>query len=114
MYDAEGSLAALWNSAVTRVLTDEKKILYVRRCSHPGSSNTSVLHGYGEVTFRRFAEIIDRGEGKFWDVDQEHPERTAIRQVALHRVVDKNEMLAMSRGNEKEVRSLVIKTLDEW
>ena len=111
VYDAEGSLIALWNSAVTRVLTDKRKILYVRRCSHPGSPNTSWLHGYGEMNFRRSAEIIDRGEGIFWDIDQAHPERTAIRGVALHRVVDKNEMFVMSRGNEKDVQSLVIKTL---
>lgn len=113
VYDAEGSLTALWNSAVTRVQTDEKRILYVRRCSHPGS-NTSWLHGYGEMNFRRSAEIIDRGEGTFWDVDKGHPEKTAIRQVEIHRVIDKNEMLTMSTGNEKDVQSLVTRKLREW
>jgi len=113
VFDASGALDTLWNSAVTRLFIEEKRILYVRRCSHPDSS-TSWLHGYGEMIFRRSADIFDRGEGTFWDIDQVHPERTAIRPVELHRILDKDEMTKMRTGNEKEVQSLVMKTLREW
>jgi hypothetical protein len=59
-------------------------------------------------------ETIIRGQGKYWDVDEAHPERTVIKPVELRRIVDKTEVSTMTEGKEKDVRSLVVKTLREW
>ena len=117
VYDRKGPLDAHWKSIVTRVLKDEKKIYYLRQCWHPSSPNASWFHGFGEMDFEGSdepSELINRGQGKFWDVDQAQPERTVVKSVELRRIVDKNEVSTMSTGKEKDVRSLVEKTLREW
>jgi hypothetical protein len=59
-------------------------------------------------------EMINRGQGKFWDVDQAQPERTVVKPVELRRILDKDEVSTMSTGNERAVQSLIKKTLREW
>jgi len=117
VYDKEGPLNAHWKSIVTRVLRDEKKVYYLRRCWHPSSPNVTWFHGFGEMDFEGSdepGEVINRGNGKFWDIDQAQPERTVVRPVELRRIVDKNDLSIMNTGNEKNVRSLIEKTIREW
>jgi hypothetical protein len=59
-------------------------------------------------------ETITRGQGKYWDVDEAHPERTVIKPVELRRIVDKTEVSTMTEGKEKDLRSLVMETLRQW
>jgi hypothetical protein len=71
------------------------------------------------VLERRPAELVPneplmRGKDKFWDVDEAHPEKTSVKPVDLRRIVEKNVVTTITDGKEKDVRSLIIKTIDEW
>ena len=117
VYDTKGPLDAHWQSIVTRVVKDEKKIYYLRKCWHPSRPNKSWFHGFGEIDFEGSAEsseVIDRGGGRFWDVDQAQPEKTVVKPVDLRRVLEKNDVSTMNFGNEKEIRALIKKTLRKW
>lgn len=113
-FDAEGSLNAYWNSAVARVVKDEKKIVYLRRCWHPARPNEAWFHGFGEMGFEGSPESFNRGQGKFCGVDQGHPEKTVVNPVELRRVDDANKISTMTAGIERDIQSLVLKTLHEW
>jgi len=115
-YDKEGSLTAHWKSVVVRIVKDEKKVLYHWQGWYPASPNER-FHGFGEMEFEGSAtgsETINRGQGKYWDVDEAHPERTVIKPVELRRILDKTQVSTMAEGKETERRPLVVKTLDEW
>jgi hypothetical protein len=115
-YDTEGSLIAHWNSVIVWNLKDEKKILYHWVGWHPASPNER-FHGFGEMEFEGSAETsetITRGHGKYWDVDEAHPERTIIKPIQLRRIVDRTVVSTITEGKETQLRSLVMKTLAEW
>lgn len=119
-YDAEGSLIAHWSSVVARVSKEERKILYHWQGWYPDSSDASPqdrFHGFGEMEFevsRKASEPIIRGHGRFWDVDETHPERTVVKVIQLRRVGDESEIFAMTSGKDKDRRSVVVKTLRDW
>lgn len=119
-YDAEGAPIAHWNSVVARVSKDERKILYHWQGWYPQSPNASPqdrFHGFGEMEFevsREASEPIIRGQGRFWDVDETHPERTVVKAVQLRRVGDKSDILAMTSGKDKDIRSVIVRTLRDW
>ena len=115
-YDAEGSIMAHWNSIVVRMLKDEEKILYNWQGWHPTSPNDR-FHGFGEMEFVVSAEgreTITRGHGKFWAVDEVHPEKTEIIPIELRRLDDTSEVSILTEGKEQDLRLLVMKTLREW
>jgi hypothetical protein len=115
-YDKEGSLTAHWKSIVVRILKDENKILYHWQGWYPTSPNER-FHGFGEMEFEGSAEprdTITRGHGKYWDVDEAHPERTVIKPVQLRRILDKTEKSTITEGSEKDIKAWVMRTLDEW
>jgi hypothetical protein len=115
-YHGEGSLIARWNSIVVRIQTNERKILYHWQGSYPATPNDR-FHGFAEKEFEGSAKPgapLMRGHGKFWDVDEARPEKTSVRSVDLRRIVDANVIATITDGKEKDVRSLIIKTLDEW
>jgi hypothetical protein len=115
-YDGDGSLIARWNSIVVRIQTSERKILYHWQGSYPATPNDR-FHGFAEKEFEGSAKTgapLMRGHGQFWDVDEARPEKTNVRSVDLRRIVDSNVVATITDGKEKDVRSLIIKTLDEW
>jgi hypothetical protein len=112
-YDMEGSLTAYSESAVAHVLKDESKILYLRKCWHPGHPKEDRYHGFGEMKFEGSAESFHRGYGRFFDVEQDHPDKTVVQPVQLRRLDDANE-ISMMKTDTKDPRSLVLKTLREW
>ncbi len=115
-YDKEGGLIAHWSSVVVRILKDEKKVLYHWQGWYPASPKER-FHGFGEMEFEGSAdarEPIVRGQGKYWDVDEAHPERTVIKPVALRRIADEGEVFTMTAGKEKDLRLLVVNTLGQW
>jgi hypothetical protein len=115
-FDAQGSLTARWNSVVVRIQTTEKKILYAWQGWYPATPNDR-FHGFAEKEFDGSAlpmEPLMRGHGKFWDVNEAHPEKTSVRSVELRRIVDNNVVRTITDGKEKDVRALIVKTLDEW
>jgi hypothetical protein len=58
--------------------------------------------------------VVNRGGGKFWDVDEAHPENTIVKPIQLRRVQDESAISTMTSGKEKAVRSLIKRTLLEW
>lgn len=119
-YDTEGALIAHWSSLVARVSKEERKILYHWQGWYPESPDASPkdrFHGFGEMEFevaQEASEPIIRGQGRFWDVDETHPERTVVKAVQLRRVGDKSDILAMTSGKDKDRRSVVVRTLGDW
>lgn len=119
-YDADGALIAHWSSVVARVSKDESKILYQWQGWYPESSIASPqdrFHGFGEMEFdvsREAGDPVVRGQGRFWDVDEAHPERTVVKTTQLRRLRDKSDILAMTGGKEKDIRSVVARTLRDW
>ncbi|MBI2186149.1 MAG: nucleotide-binding protein [Acidobacteria bacterium] len=119
-YDAEGSPIAHWSSVVARVSKEERKIVYLWQGWYPESSNFSPqdrFHGFGEMEFevsREASDPIIRGQGRFWDVDETHPARTVVKVVQLRRVADKSDILAMTSGKDKDLRSVVVRTFPDW
>jgi len=64
--------------------------------------------------FEGSPESFNRGQGKFCGVDQGHPEKTVVNPVELRRVDDANKISTMTAGIERDIQSLVLKTLHEW
>lgn len=117
-YDEEGHHAANWKSVIARVDQDENKLLYHWRGWHSRPDIANVpFHGFGEIEFDKPLkphEIVNRGGGKFWNVDEAHPESTIVKPTQLRRVRNDSVISTMTSGNEKAVRSLIKKTLLEW
>ena len=117
-FDREGNQAANWWSVLGRADPDENRIRYHWMGWHirPDLANIP-FHGFGEMDFDKPGDpfgTISRGEGKFWNIDEAHPERTIVKPVQLRRVVAKDAVETMMAGTEKEVRTLVKKTLRQW
>jgi hypothetical protein len=116
-YNKEGIQVSSWDSFLSRVGIGEYKILYLWEGS-PLLVNANVpKHGFGEMKFdkpKNPQDPIMRGEGKFWDVDEFHPEKTLIKPMQIKRIPDEEDIAVMTGGNEKEIKGLVKKTLAEW
>lgn len=117
-YDKNGSHIANWKSLLTRVEKDELKILYHWEGWHtlPDIANIP-FHGFGQIEFDKPAypeNTVIRGKGKFWDINEAHPEKTIIKPIELHRIRNKNTVGIINHGKEKEIQLIVKKTLEEW
>lgn len=110
-YGPNGAHVANWRSAAARI---GKKIIYVRECQRLDAKTTAWLPGLGEVTFDDSSDVIDQGEGKFWESDESHPEDTVIKFVQLRRTRDESHALTMRTGSEGERQALVQETLGIW
>lgn len=119
-YAADGALMAHWSSQVARVARDEQKILYHWQGWYPESTMAKPqdrFNGFGEVEFESPGDArhpFSRGLGRFWDVDETRPEKTAVKTVRLRRVELRNDIQTMIEGKEKDRRTLVIRTLEDW
>lgn len=118
-FEPDGELTARWKSVTTRYFREENKVVYLWQGSYPSSTEASPqgrFHGYGEFEFEvpvKSSEPISRGHGKFWNVDESHPERTLIKVVQLRRVPDKD-ISMMTCGKQKEIKRLVARTFRDW
>lgn len=111
-YGPDGAHVANWRSAATRL--DGKKIVYVRECQRLDAKTTAWLPGLGEVAFEDSTNVIEQGDGKFWESDESRPEETVIKLVQLRRNLDDSHALTMGKGSEVEKRRLVREMLDGW
>ncbi len=91
-----------------------KRIVYVRECQRFDAKTTAWLPGLGEVTFDDSSDVIDQGDGKFWESDESHPEETVIKLVELRRNLNESDALKMRKGSEGEKQALVRETLGIW
>lgn len=111
-YGPDGIHSANWRSAAARL--EGKKIVYVRECQRLDARTTAWLPGLGEVTFIDSGDGIDRGDGKFWESDESHPESTVIKIVEFRRNLDESQALTMWKASDRERQELVRKTLGTW
>jgi hypothetical protein len=118
-YNQEGCHIANWKSEISRVNLNDNKIIYHWKGWHtlPHIANVP-FHGFGEMEFDKPLRdgIVIRGGGKYWEVDEFHPENTIIKPVELRRIQDeKNVTNTIFKGlDAAEVKSLITKTLREW
>jgi hypothetical protein len=117
-YDKEGLHAANWKSVIARVDQDENKLSYHWRGWLSRSDLVNVpFHGFGEMEFDKplkLGDVVNRGGGKFWHVDEVHPENTIVKPTQLRRIQADSAISTMTSGNERAVRSLIKRTLLEW
>jgi len=117
-YDKEGRHVASWKSVIARVDQIEKKLLYHWSGWHPSPNLLNFpFHGFGQIEFDKPlkpGDIVNCGEGKFWNVDEAHPENTVVQPVQLRRVQDDSAISLMTSGKEKAIWSLIKRILLEW
>jgi hypothetical protein len=117
-YDREGIHVANWKSLIARVEMDENKVLYTWKGWHPTPNSAHIpFHGFGELEFDKSLESngkINRGGGKFWTVNEAHPECTIVKPVECRRILEKRTVDTMTTGTRNNVKLLVEKTLSEW
>jgi hypothetical protein len=111
-YGPDGTHVANWRSAAANL--DGKKIIYVRECQRLDAKTTAWLPGLGEVDFDDSTDVIEQGDGKFWESDESRPEETVIKLVQLRRNLDDSHAVTMQRGSEIEKGSLVREMLGIW
>ncbi len=113
-YGPDGAYVARWRSASARL--EGKRVVYVRECRRfdPAATTTAWLPGLGEVTFYESGDIIDQGDGKFWESDESRPEETVIKTVDLRRSRNESHTLTMLDGSKGEIQALVQERLHGW
>jgi hypothetical protein len=101
-----------------RYSIDLRKAAILRSGWHPRPDIANVpFHGFGEIEFEKPLKpgnVVNRGGGKFWNVDEAHPENTIVKPIQLRRVEDDSAITTMTSGKEKAVRSLIKRTLLGW
>jgi Predicted nucleotide-binding protein containing TIR-like domain len=117
-FDKGGVPIANWKSLLAGVDVDQFAIRYLWSGWYSTSElANAIFQGFGDMEFDKPADAkgpILRGSGRFWDLDESHPEQTKVKPSELRRLTDPGAIVTMSEGSEKEVRSLVRKTLLEW
>jgi Predicted nucleotide-binding protein containing TIR-like domain len=117
-YNQDGAQAAQWKSVLTRVEPEERRLLYHWRGWHSDPSTANVpFHGFGEIDFDAPAnqsDVMCRGSGKFWNVDEAHPDRTLVKTIEVRRIEDAKVLGTMLGGNAKAVQTLIKHTLNQW
>lgn len=102
---------------MARIYAEENKVLYSWKGWHTQEGMTHFsFHGFGEMDFEGEADAkaLTRGRGKFWKVDEAHPDKTISTPIQLRRITDTPAVSTMTSGTEKEVRMLILQTLAEW
>jgi hypothetical protein len=117
-YDADGNHAATWRSVMARVdLIDGKVVLqYVWKGEHTDPKVANVpFHGLGIMDFDDPAvagAVIARGAGRFWNVDEFHPEKTRLKPIKLRRVSEEGAARVLAAGKKSEITAFIAKMLD--
>lgn len=104
-------------AVIARVEEGDRKLLYHWKGWHTRPDLANVpFHGFGEMDFDSpsINEKVTHGAGKFWNVDEAHPERTIVKPTQLCRVAEENVISTMSAGKGKAVEGLVKKVLLDW
>jgi hypothetical protein len=111
-YSAAGVRVANWRSVAARL--EGEKVVYVSECERRDAKTTAWLPGLAEVTFHGSGDVIDQGDGKFWESDESHLEETVIKFVELRRSRDESEAFTMLKGSEGGRQALIEVRLGIW
>ena len=115
-YDSTGMPVGLWQSELSRAVIHEKKLQYHWQGWLPATPQDR-RHGFGEVVFDgavQSAEPMRTGGGKFWDINETNPKQTVIRAIDLRRASAISQLEQVSKIRDRELRTLVRKTLRTW
>lgn len=119
-YELDGKLTACWQSVTVRYSREGKKISYLWQGWYSAGKDIKPqdrFHGFGEIEFETPKEAdqpIIRGRGKFWDVNEAHPERTTVKVAEIRRVNDPDFIAIMTGDNRRKAATLVRRTLRDW
>jgi len=111
-YDNDGIQRAKWRSAAARL--EGNTIVYVRECRRLDIKNPAWLPGLGEVDFEVSSDVINRGDGKFWESYEANTKDTLIKTVEVRRNQNESYASTMRQGSEGERQALVQKMLGSW
>jgi hypothetical protein len=111
-YGSDGAHVANWRSAAARL--DGTKIIYVRECQRLDAETPAWRPGLGEVAFTGSIDVIEQGDGKFWESDESRPKETVIKLTELRRNLSDSHASTMRKGSEVERRALVREVLGTW
>jgi hypothetical protein len=115
-YDSEGRHGSNWDSNVARISLETAQIHYQWVGWYVQARSNEQYHGFGSISFEETSEpdgSFTQARGKFWDVDEAHPEKTTAKPFEMKRA-GKDEVQTMKSGPEKARKDLVVKTLAEW
>lgn len=117
-YDRAGRHVAHWKSLLARLDTDDCRVLYHWQgwMTQDGQANVP-YHGFGEMNFDPPPApdaVIQRGSGKFWNVDEANPARTVVRSIELRRILDTQQVATLTTGSVRKQAELVKATLRDW
>lgn len=115
-YNETGDKVADWNSVAARVTEENDKvvIVYLRECRVPERDAKAWFHGYGDMYFEGSAESFSQGDGMFFDVNRDDPQKTLGKSVQLRRVHEKEDISTMQNGTAAACEALVNKVIAEW
>ena len=117
-YDLDGQKIADWKSLLGRIDVEERKVLYHwdGRFTKPDII-TFPFHGFGEIKFDKPEAndgLVYRGEGKFWEVNEIHPEKTIIKKTEFRRSEDDEINTKMTKGSDKEISNIIQNKFAKW
>lgn len=116
-FNEKGNPVAYWKSTSTRADEQEHKILYQWEGWHTVSELAGLpFHGVGFLEFDEPAspgERITRGKGRYWDVDEAHPQNTVLKPTQVRRAADADQAVTM-KGGQEAIQALVQKVMKEW
>jgi hypothetical protein len=117
-YGETGILTGYWDSVMARIDADKNQILYFWKGWHSQADRAHIsFHGFGEIEFNtqfKGEALITRGRGKFWKVDEAHPDKTIITPIQVRRVTEETALDTIESGTEKDLQMLITHTLSEW
>jgi len=115
-HDSEGHHGSNWDSNVARVSLENAQIYYQWQGWYTQTRSNEQFHGFGSITFEEALEddgSFTRARGKFWDVDEAHPENTTVKPFEMKRVTMEQSQ-TMKTGSKKAREDLVLRILAEW
>jgi hypothetical protein len=117
-YNEEGVHKATWNSVMARLNLSEDIILYHWQGWHPQQGQANIaFHGFGDFKFYTPTSLgakMNRGEGKYWTVNEVYPSQTVIKSVEIRRTLDETTVDKMSNGTHNQIASIIKKNLHSW
>jgi hypothetical protein len=118
-FDQSGSLVAHWESVLSEIDLDQKKLVYHWKGWWEDRSNLT-FHGYGELNFTGDGGgVFDHGFGRFWEINELNPEKTKIKTTEVRRVKvngmqNAEAIKLLNRGPDRMRRLWVLKAMADW
>ena len=115
-FDTTGLPSAHWAGFAVELQPERLRVVYRWTGTHPSAPHTQ-FHGIAEVEFSPPAgpdAPARRGHGRFWDVDEAHPEKTHSKAVELQRENDAAVVALMLDGRAAERQALTTRILADW